>query len=198
MTAKHFLAAFLGALAIFFWGFVAHMFTPLGEAGMTLLPGANEVSSALTSSIGNKPGMYMFPTGGLGPDATAKEKRDAMERMMEEMKTKPSGLLVYKPAGTTFNFPRTLVVEFGINFLEALLIVYLLAQTGLATFGSRVLFVSVAGLLAAVATNLSYWNWYGFNTTYTAANILMEVIGFLCAGMVIALVLGRNHPKTAS
>ncbi len=193
MTAKHFLAAFLGALAIFFWGFVAHMFTPLGEAGMGLLPGADNVSSALTSSIGDKPGMYMFPTAGLGPNATAKEKRDAMERMMEEMKTKPSGLLIYKPAGANFNFPQTLAVEFSINFLEALLIVYLLAQTGLATFGSRVLFVSVAGLLAAVATNLSYWNWYGFNATYTAANILMEVIGFFVAGLVIAFIM-KNTP----
>ncbi len=115
------------------------MLTPLGEAGMSLLPGADNVSSALTSSIGDKPGMYMFPTAGLGPNATAKEKRDAMERMMEEMKTKPSGLLIYKPAGVTFNFPQTLAVEFGINFLEALLIVYLLAQTGLAAFGRRVL-----------------------------------------------------------
>jgi len=113
--------------------------------------------------------------------------------MMEEMKTKPSGLLVYKPAGTAFNFPKTLAVEFGINFLEALLIVYLLAQTALATFGSRVLFVSVAGLLAAVATNLSYWNWYGFNATYTAANILMEVIGFFIAGVVIAFILKNTR-----
>ena len=193
MTSKHFLAAFLGALAIFLWGFVAHMFTPLGEAGVNLLPGADGVSSTLTSSIGDKPGMYMFPTGGLGPDATRQQKSEAMERMMEEMKTKPSGLLVYKPAGTTFNFPRALAVEFGINFLEALLIVYLLAQTGLFAFGSRVLFVSVSGLLAAVATNLSYWNWYGFNTTYTVANILMEVIGFLCAGLVIAFIL-KNTP----
>jgi len=64
MTAKHFLAAILGALAIFLWGFVAHMFTPLGEAGTTLLPGADNVSSVLTSSIGDKPGIYMFPTGG--------------------------------------------------------------------------------------------------------------------------------------
>ena len=196
MTAKHFFAAFLGALAIFFWGFIAHMFTPLGEAGTSLLPGADSISSTLTSSIGDKPGIYMFPTGGLGPEATTTEKRAAMERMMEEMKTKPSGLLVYKPAGTTFNFPQTLGIEFGINFLEALLIVYLLAQAGLATFGSHVLFVSVAGLLAAVATNLSYWNWYGFNATYTLANILMEVIGFLFAGLVIAFILKNTIQRT--
>jgi uncharacterized membrane protein YkgB len=193
MTAKHFLAAFLGALAIFFSSFVFHMFTPLGEAGISPLPGPDAVSSALTSAIGDKPGMYMFPTGGLTADSPRQEHAAAMEKIMEEVKTKPSGLLVYKPAGATFNFAQSLVTEFGIDLLEALLVVYLLSQTVLATFGGRVLFVTVAGLLAAIATQPSLWNWYGFNGTYTLANIVMEVIGFLCAGLVIALVT-KNTP----
>jgi hypothetical protein len=193
MTAKHFLAAFLGALAMFLWSFVAHMFTPLGEAGIDPMPGVDAVSSSLTSSLGDKAGMYMFPTGGLTPESPRQEHAAAMEKIMEEMKTKPSGLLIYKPAGATFNFPKTLAIEFGIEFLEALLAVYLLSQTLLATFGRRVMFVTVAGLLAAIATQPSLWNWYGFKGTYTLANIVMEVIGFLCAGIVIALVT-KNTP----
>lgn len=195
MTAKHFLAAFLGALAIFLSSFVFHMFTPLGEAGIGPLPGADAVSSALTSSIGAKPGMYMFPTGGLTADSPSEQHAAAMEKIMEEMKTKPSGLLVYKPAGTTFNFGKNLAIEFGIDFLEALLVVYLLSQTVLGTFGGRVLFVTVAGLLAAIATQPSLWNWYGFNGNYTLANIVMEVAGFFFAGLVIALVT-KNTPAT--
>jgi len=195
MTAKHFLAAFLGALAIFLSGFVLHMFTPLGEAGIAPMPGVDAVSTSLMSSIGDKPGMYMFPTGGWTLDSSEQEQSAAMEKMMEEMKTKPSGLLIYKPAGTTFNFPKTLAIEFGIDLLEALLLVYLLSQTVLVTFGGRVMFVTVAGLLAAIATQPSLWNWYGFNGTYTLANIVMEVIGFLCAGIVIALVT-KNTPAT--
>lgn len=195
MTAKHFLAALLGALAIFFSSFVLHMFTPLGEAGIAPLPGVDAVSSALTSSIGDKPGMYMFPTGGLTADSPRQDHAAAMEKIMEEIKTKPTGLLIYKPAGSTFNFGKNLAVEFGIDFLEALLVVYLLSQTVLATFGKRVMFVTVAGLLAAIATQPSLWNWYGFNGTYTLANIVMEVIGFLCAGLVIALVT-KSTPAT--
>jgi hypothetical protein len=197
MTAKHFIAALLGSVAIFFCGFIFHMFTPLGEAGIGPLPGADAVSSSLTSSVGDKPGMYMFPTGGLTPESTRQEHGAAMERIMEEMKTKPSGLLVYHPAGRAFNFGQKLAVQFGIHFLEALLAVYLLSQTFLATFGGRVMFVTVAGILAAIATNLSLWNWYGFNTAYTVANIVMEVIGFLAAGLAIALVLRNTPPRTA-
>src|SRR5947209_17443367 len=97
---KVLLAALLGALAIFLWEFVAHMFTPLGEAGIKYLPKPDAVSSSLQSAIGDKPGMFMFPTGGMTNESPKEEQSKAMERMMEEMKTKPSGLLVYKPAGT--------------------------------------------------------------------------------------------------
>ncbi len=67
-------------------------------AGIDYLPKEDAVSDALTSSIGTVPGMYMFPTGGLTKQSSSEEEEKGMERMMEEMKTKPSGLLVYKPA----------------------------------------------------------------------------------------------------
>ena len=195
MTAKHFLAALLGAVAIFLWSFIAHMFTPLGQAGTSPMPGADAVSSALESSLPNRRGMYMFPTGGLTPESTRQEHAAAMDKVMAEMKTKPSGLVVYHPPGRTFNFAKTLAVEFGIDFLEALIAVYLLSQTTLATFSGRVMFVTAAGILAAIATNLSYWNWYGFNGTYTLANIVMEVFGFVAAGIAIALILRNTSPS---
>ena len=42
-----------------------------------------------------------------------------MQRMMDEMKTKPSGMVIYKPAGTTFNFAKCLAVEFLADFAIA-------------------------------------------------------------------------------
>ena len=195
MSSRHFLAALLGAVAIFLWSFVVHMFTPLGEAGMDPLPGAPAVSSALQTSIGNRAGLYMYPTGGLTPDSPREQHGAAMEKIMEEMKTQASGMMVYYPPGRTFNFPKTLGIEFGIEFLEALIVVYLLAQTRIMNFGGRVMFVAVAGLLAAIATNLSYWNWYGFPTNFTMAQVVMEAVGFFCAGLAIALVLKNTQPR---
>src|SRR5215475_12019998 len=110
---KLLLAALLGAIAIFLWEFVAHMFTPLGEAGMDYLPSEETVSPSLQSAIGGKPGMYMFPTAGLTVHSSREDRQKAMERISEEIKTKPSGLLIYKPAGTPFNFDRNLAVQFG-------------------------------------------------------------------------------------
>ena len=179
-------AALLGAVAIFLWEFVAHMLTPLGEAGLGYMPNPDAVSSSLQSAIGDQRGMYIFPTGGLTAKSSREEEQKAMERMNEEMKTKPSGLLIYKPAGTQFNFPKNLAVQFVTDLLKAALLLALLAHTRLASFGKRLVFLMLAGALAAIVTNIPYWNWYGFGGTYTVSQVLMEIIGFFFAGLVIA------------
>lgn len=116
---------------------------------------------------------------------------------MEEMKTKPSGLLIYKPAGTEFNFGKSLAIQFVNDLVKALLAVALLAQTRLATFGRRVGFVTLAGVLAAIATNVPHWNWYGFNSTFTLAAIVMEIASFFFAGLVIAALYKPANSATA-
>lgn len=116
---------------------------------------------------------------------------------MEEMKTKPSGLLLYKPAGTEFNFGKNLAVQFVTDLVKALLAVALLAHNRLATFGRRAWFVTLAGVLAAITTTVPYWNWYGFNSTFTFANIVMEMAGFFFAGLVIAALYTPANSATS-
>jgi hypothetical protein len=67
----------------------------------------------------------------------------------------------------------------------------LLAQTGIVTFGGRLGFVTAAGIMAAIATNVSYWNWWGFPTTYTASYIFIQVVGFFLVGLVAAIMFRR-------
>jgi hypothetical protein len=104
----------------------------------------------------------------------------------------PSGLLMYYPSGARpLSMPKLLTVEFVTELLEALLVVSLLAQTRIVTFGGRLGFVTVAGILAAIATNVSYWNWYGFPAVYTASYVFIQVVGFFCIGLVAALVFRK-------
>jgi hypothetical protein len=77
--------------------------------------------------------------------------------------------------------------------LEAILVIWLVSQTRIATFASRVGFVLVAGTLAAITTNISYWNWYGFPGVYTASYILVEIIGFFLVGIVAGLMLRKPN-----
>ena len=182
------LAALLAAVAIFVWFAVAHMFTPLGMAGIDYLPNEDPVSNALAASIGTVPGMYMFPTGGLTKQSSSAEQEKGMERIIEEMKTKPSGLLVYKPAGATFNFAKCLAIEFLTDFAITLIAVLLLAQARIATFGGRVGFVVLVGVLAAIAAHVPHWNWYSFPGTYALANMFMAIVAMFLAGLVIAAI----------
>ena len=158
-----FLAALLGAIAMFIWTSIAHMALPLGEAGIREIPNEAAVLGAMQSNIANKRGLYVFPGLGLGPNPSREVQHEAMKHMDKKLAINPSGILLYIPAGARpFVMARHLSVEFVTELLEACLVVYLLSLTRLTTFGARVGFVTVAGVLAAIATNISYWNWYGF------------------------------------
>jgi hypothetical protein len=192
-----FLAALLGAIAMFIWTAIAHMALPLGEAGIREIPNEAAVLGAMQSSITDEAGLYFFPGLGLGPKPSREAKHEAMKHMDEKLARHPSGLLLYHPAGSRpFVMARHLSAEFVTEFLEALLVVYLLSLTRLTTFGARVAFVTVAGVLAAIATNISYWNWYGFPAVYTSAYIFIQVVGFLCIGLIAAWVLKKQPLAT--
>lgn len=196
MTTRILLAGVLGGIAMFIWSAIAHMLLPLGEIGIREMPNETAVMTAMHTNIGEAPGLYIFPGLGLGPNATREEKHEAMKHAGERLLQNPSGILMYHPAGRQMAMGRWLTVEFITELIEAILAVALLAQTRLITFGGRVGFVFVAGILAAIATNVSYWNWYGFPTNYTLSYMVIQIVGFLCAGIVAALVLKKNTPAT--
>ncbi len=193
---KILLAGILGGIVMFIWTSIAHMALPLGEAGLGEIPNESAVLSAMQSNIGEQTGLYIFPGRGLGKNATRQEKQEAMKHMGEKIATNPSGILMYHAPGRPLSLGKLLGVEFGTELLEAILVVFLLAQTRIASFAGRVGFVLAAGILAAIATNVSYWNWYGFPCVYTATYMLIQIVGFLCVGIVAALVL-RKAPLAA-
>jgi hypothetical protein len=188
MSSRAFLAALLGAIAMFFWNFIAHMATPVAHAGLREMPNEAAIIATLQSNLGEVHGIYHFPAHPTG--------EDAMKRQMEKIATSPSGLLVYHPTRTVA-FSRLLGIEFATELLEAILVVFLLVQAKIDNFGCRVGFVFVAGILATVTTNIPYWNWYGFSKRYTAAYMFIQIVGFLCLGVVAALVLKKREPAPA-
>jgi len=191
---KILLAGILGGVVMFIWTSIAHMALPLGEAGLGEIPNESAVLGAMQNNIGEQTGLYIFPAPGVGKNATRQEKNEAMKHMGEKMATNPSGILMYHAPGRPFTFGKWLGIEFGTELLEAILVVFLLAQTRIASFAGRVGFVLAAGILAAIATNVSYWNWYGFPCVYTTGYMSIQIIGFLCVGIVAALVLWKRGP----
>jgi hypothetical protein len=194
---KVLLAGIFGGIVMFIWTSIAHMALPLGEAGIGEIPNESAVLSAMQSNIGDQTGLYIFPGPGLGENATRREKEEAMKHMGEKIATNPSGILMYHAPGRQLMLGKLLGVEFGTELLEAILVVFLLAQTRIASFAGRVGFVLVAGILAAIATNVSYWNWYGFPCVYTASYMFIQIVGFFLVGIVAAFMLRKMSVRTA-
>src|SRR4051794_26406024 len=191
-TTRILLAGLLGAVAMFAWTAIAHMATPLGEAGVQNTMKDDELLSALKSTVKDKDGLYIYPTMDLPPDATHAQQSAAMEKYPDKLEKNPSGFFIYHPAGSRpMNMGKFLTTEFITELIEAFLAVWLLSQTRIVTFGGRVGFVTAVGVVAAIATNVSYWNWWGFPTVYTASYMFIQLVGFFLVGLVAAIMFRR-------
>jgi hypothetical protein len=180
MNKRVLLAGVLGAVAMFIWTFIAHEVLPLGEAGIQQISNEQALLTQMNSTI-SAHGMYMFPNMPPGGNQAEYEQKIA---------NGPSGMLIYFPK-RDFAFGKSLAIEFFTELAQAMIAAYLLSLTSIGSFGGRLGFYALAGLLAAVATNVSYWNWYGFATTYTAAYMFTMWVAYLCAGLAAAAVMRR-------
>ena len=196
MSTRILIAGIVGGFVLFIWNFVAHDILPLGEMGVRVMENEDAVTSALQTNLRDHSGFYIFPSGGLTPGASGAEKKAAMKKMEEQMAAGAGGVLIYRPK-RTFNFPKRLIIQFATDVAEALLAVFLLAQTRINGFGGKVGFVLTAGILAAITTNVPYANWYGFPKDFTLGQMITQVLGFLLVGIVAALLLGRRTEPAA-
>ena len=193
---KKLLAGVLGGLTFFFWSFVAHEVLPLGKAGIKEIPNEQAVLSSMKANM-PEDGLYLVPGLGLPENATREQQSAAMKARMHKVETGPSGLLAYHPA-LNFSFRKALGIELGTNILQVLLAVILLGQTSLVSFGARWRFITIAGVLAGLSTNISYWNWYGFPGSYTLAYVCTIAMGFVFAGLVAAAIVKPGVAATTS
>jgi hypothetical protein len=178
-------AGLLGAIAMFVWTSVAHMATPLANAGISKMADESVVLRTMPSGVGAKPGLYFFPWTDWS-DPKAMEKEGAL------MKANPSGFLIYHPPGASTDMTPMLIKEFAKELAQSLIAAFLLSLTMIAGYFGRVGFVTLVGVFAGLGSDTSYWIWYGFPCTYTLAQITIEVVGALAAGLVIAWWLGRR------
>src|SRR3954452_15112994 len=109
---RTFLAGFLGAIAMFLWMFIAHMVTPLGMTGINQISNEQGVLTAMSTTLGSTPGLYMYPALGVSSSAPMAERNAAMKEYEKKLASSPSGIILYKPAGAKGMEGRQLVMEF--------------------------------------------------------------------------------------
>lgn len=196
MTMRILIAGILGGILLFVWGGLYHDLLPFGEVGLKELPNDQAVVNTLKANIPGA-GMYLFPTTGLPSDATHAQRMAKMEEVNKRVATGPQGVLIYRPIGRPLS-AGMLVTECLTNILQALIIAFLLAKIGARRFASRLGFAFVIGLVAAITTNISLWNWYGFPSAWIISNIVYVVIGYFIVGLVTAAIVKANALKAAA
>ena len=171
-------AGLLGGLAMMVVAFLLHR-PPLDEIGWINLPDSAHVRSTLSTAIGDRPGLYVYPSivGSASGDGGAIDRG-------------PSGLLIYQPAGSEMSFAQSMAEEALKTILMATLAAFLLAcvrsDFG---YGARAGFIAAIGAMTSVSTHVSDHLWFGFPLSYTIGRIGLDFGPWIVASLVIAALV---------
>ena len=183
---KFILGGTLGGLVLFVWSAIAHL-PPIGTAGERIVASSKEpaVFKALSDAMTER-ALYMLP--GL------EMKRPAAERQAWSARYEqgPAAVVAFSPrpadrawAGSSF------ATFFAVEFLSDMLVGLLGAAIGISLssalgFWQRASLLAMVGLIATIDIDASYWNWYGFPTSFFLAQCVDHVGGWFFAGLLIA------------
>jgi hypothetical protein len=187
-----FIAALLGGVVMFLWGFVAHMVLPVGEMGMRA-PVAEDAVLAATREGFSGEGVYVVPW--LGPEGMNDKARSAA--YSAKAVASPYAFVVYNPQGEdSLAMGDNLGKEFATNVLCAWIVAFVLALAPLA-YGRRVLVAGLMGVFAWLAISVPYWNWYRVPLDFTLGSLIGQLVGWVLAGAAIAWWLGRGERRAS-
>ena len=188
MVGRILLAAVLAAILMFLWGFLFWGVFNFGGLIMQPLPAELDVLASLRQS-GAPSGMYIYPMPADMQEEGAAEEFDAKHR------EGPILQMAYQAEGTEPMPPAKLVQGLGHYFAVALLTGCLLglAARALPGFGSRVIFVLLLSLLAAVWGNGGDAVWWFHSRAYCVGNVVYSMGAGLAMALVMAALVRRDH-----
>ena len=179
MSKQNILATILGGIVLFVWSAIA--WTAIPWPGEPLRSFANEaaVEAAITANA-TQPGNYILPNPHR-PGLTTEQTGALADKMMR-------GPMMFAAIrlGPMRPFPVLLGLAFVMYLVSALIATFLLSNTAGLSYGQRVLFVILCGVLIFVGGKLDEWIWWSFSTTYLLIEFVAIVVGWILAGLVIA------------
>jgi hypothetical protein len=157
------------ALTLYVWQVISNVALPWHTATMHEWEGA--ANDAVVQAVrANAPenGVYVSNQGILAAVSMTPDLADKTQ-MMGSMLT------------------RQVFINLAVGFLLALV----LARSGPMTPMHAAVTFAIAGLAAGAVTELSNWNWYGFDLAFSLVNVVELTISWFLAGLVLAAVQRR-------
>jgi hypothetical protein len=169
MKAKfYFLAGLLGGITLFVWGALTHMAIPFWEDVMHQIPNEQAVVDAMKNA-GVQNGIYYGNQGLFLVTFFGKGMADGI------------------------SMGPLMLIEFITDVIVALFLAWILMRAAVNGVWARARFALVVGLMAWVAINVSYWNWYNFPFAYIVLEFVDTGLGMLVGGLVIAWLVEKQH-----
>ncbi|MHC4939598.1 MAG: hypothetical protein ACYTHK_11560 [Planctomycetota bacterium] len=178
---KGILAAFLGALAMFAWGFVSWMVLHLMPEETFKNEGT--VAEAMRSS-GNGDGVYFVP---LMPEKDSPKYKDWEKNFARG----PRAVVVLHTGEVeTDKFMITSMAKgFAVMFAACFLLAILLGNASIKHFMGRFLYCVTIGGIIAVFGNGSGWAWFHYPLSWTIPGMINDLVAWACAGAVMGAII---------
>ncbi len=179
----------LGGLIVFLWGSFSWMVLPFHGKNLSHFQDETAVERALISNAFES-GVYVLPHADKEmTNSSDPQIRRLGRRKQERMAKGPFAFVVMSLRGTGA-MSVLMLRGLAIQMVGALLMTWLLMQTGPISYRRRVFFVMVVAAAAGVLGHLPQWNWWGFPDRF----ILLEMLDLLAAWFLAGLVLAKVVP----
>lgn len=179
MPKQLILGSVLGGIVLFVWSFIAWTFIPWPGEPLRSFNNEGAVEQAVVS---NAPvsGIYILPNPHKS-GVTPAQQTAAEEKLM-------GGPMVFASVrlGAMRPFPVLLITQLVVYIISALIVTFLLLKTVGLSYGQRVVFVALCGLLIFLGGKMDQWVWWSFSTAYLMAECGAIIIGWILAALVIA------------
>jgi hypothetical protein len=173
------------AVILFMWGFVAWAATPMHRTSGWAFDDETAVGAVLKE---NAPvaGTYWIPAP---PQSGA--SAEALGAWTSAHESGPLALVMVhlegRPTAPPLMFIQGFVVNLVAGFGASLML--WLARGSLASYASRVAFVTILGVVVAGSADLKYWTFLFFPTDWSMMNVLDHLIAWLLSRLAMAAII---------
>jgi hypothetical protein len=173
------IGALLSAVAVFLWGFLYWNVLPLRKSVYQPIPGEARMAEGLRSAL-PETGVYELPTQLSG---------ESMDAALKRYEAGPIAEIIFLRDGAKPYAPSRFIGGFLHMFLSALLMGSLLLMVlspRLASYGSRVGVVVIAGLAGALFAHLTYPIWYFHPWNLAMLRFFYDLSCWVVTGLILA------------
>jgi hypothetical protein len=177
MFGRIILGGIIGAIILFAWGMFSWMYLPWHMRTVNNFKDETAISQAITANAPNS-GIYVLPSMATAQKGTAA----GMPMVFASVELK----------GMASSMTPQMIKAFVMQFIIAALITWILLRS-MGGYGPKLGVAILLGILAAIAGNGPYSNWFGFDGAYTGVMMADTVISWFLAGLVLAWIAVRRN-----